>query len=221
MSVTGAPDSGATADERLAMDSRRDPRFTLLFRAAKLVAPSGEYLCILRDASVSGVRAQLFHALPPYQHFVLEMPNGDRHAIEAVWEHDGYAGFRFAQPIDLARLIGDSGPYPKRPVRLAVDVPVTVAGLGAPAPAMIRNFSQHGMRIDCAARFAIDQRVRIASELLPELNGRVRWRKDSAYGLVLDRTFRFEELAQLVWALHTIGGAEAEGRPAQDGEQVA
>ena len=184
------------------MDNRRDARFTLLIRAAKLIAPNGEYMCILRDASVGGVRAQIFHPLPPGKDFTLELPNGDCHAMEVVWERDGHAGFRFRNPVELPELIGGASAYPKRPVRLQIQLPAQLSTLdGRIADVTIRNLSQYGMRIDCAARLAIDQVVRIDAEQLPSLTGRIRWRGRNAYGLVLDHTFRFEELARLVGVL--------------------
>lgn len=204
------------------IENRRDPRFTLLFRAVKLIAAGGEFMCIMRDASASGVRLQLFHPMPPVQQFVLEMANGDRHAMAMVWERDGNAGFHFAERIDVARLIGDAGPYPKRAVRLAVDVPVQVSGRVLPTvKAMIRNLSQQGVRIDCDAHLALDQIVQIKGAGLPDLSARVRWRKGSAYGLVLDRTFRFEELALLLWNLRQTGSSESPASAAQGGERFA
>lgn len=221
MSGTGLPENGTPAGGVPVTENRRDPRFTLLFRAAKLVAPNGEYLCIMRDASASGVRVQLFHAMPPYQHVILEMPSGDRHGMTMVWERNDHAGFYFDQRVDVARLIGDAGPYPKRPVRLSIDWPVTVYNQGVPVAAMLRNLSQQGVRIDCPAHLALDQIVRIDAEGLPELRARVRWRKDKAYGLVLDRTFRFEELAQRVWMLHQANELAAASPPPMPGERFA
>lgn len=197
------------------MDNRRDARFTLLIRAAKLIAPCGEYMCILRDASVGGVRAQIFHPLPPGNDFTLELSNGDRHALELVWERDGHAGFRFRNPVELAQLISGAGAYPKRPVRLQVQLPAQLITTdGRVADVMIRNLSQHGIGIDCTVRLAIEQAIRIEAEQLPSLTGRVRWRGRNAYGLALDHTFRFEELARLVGVLQQ-GNAAGENNPPQ------
>ena len=204
------------------IENRRDPRFTLLFRAIKLIAGDSEYLGILRDASASGVRLQLFHPMPPVAHFVLEMANGDRHGMALVWEHDGNAGFHFDQRIDVARLIGDSGPYPKRAVRLAIDLPVQISGKGLSTTAgMIRNLSQQGVRIDCDAYLALDQMIQIKGEDLPDLSARVRWRKGTAYGLVLDHTFRFEELAQLLWMLRQADMRSGTLQGGQSGDRFA
>src|SRR5690606_20786923 len=55
------------------MDMREAPRFALLIRSAKLICDSGEYLCIIRDVSETGVRLRLFHPLPPDQLLTLEL----------------------------------------------------------------------------------------------------------------------------------------------------
>lgn len=222
MSDSGMPEGKPGAAPSSGIENRRDPRFTLLFRAVKLIAGGAEYMGILRDASASGVRLQLFHPVPPVQHFVLEMANGDRHAMALVWERDDHAGFHFAERIDAARLVGDSGPYPRRAVRLAVDVPVQVSGrVLAPVPALIRNLSQQGARIDCDAHLALDQIVQISGDGLPDLSARVRWRKGTAYGLVLDRTFRFEELAHLLWQLQQTGRRDSTLQMPPGGERFA
>src|SRR5687768_5980409 len=84
------------ADE---VEQRGVPRFTLLIRAAKLLSPAGEFLCVVRDASEAGVSVRLFHPLPADVALTLEMPNGDCHELERVWEEEGKAGFRFAGPV--------------------------------------------------------------------------------------------------------------------------
>jgi hypothetical protein len=44
---------------------------------------------------------------------------------------------------------------------------------------------------------AIDQKLRLEADNLPNIQARVRWRKGSNYGLVFDDTFQFAELARL------------------------
>ena len=57
-------------------DSRITPRFTLLIRAAKLICQQGEFICVIRDISSTGVSLRLFHALPRCDSFVLEFQTG-------------------------------------------------------------------------------------------------------------------------------------------------
>src|SRR3569833_3043983 len=64
---------------------RDAPRFPLLIRTAPLISSSGEFLCEIRDASASGVCIRTFHPLPQGVQLTLDLPNGDKHAIERVW----------------------------------------------------------------------------------------------------------------------------------------
>ena len=45
-------------------DKRGAARVTLLIRAAKIVHPGGEFLCVVHTVSETGVRLRLFHPLP-------------------------------------------------------------------------------------------------------------------------------------------------------------
>jgi hypothetical protein len=179
-------------------EQRAARRYTPLIRAAKIVAESGEFLCVVSDISTTGVSVRLFHPLPRQQALRLEMPNGDQLAIKAVWVHDGRAGFRFADEVDLARVLSGHSKWPKRPIRLNLDMPVTLSGLTGRFEATIRNISLQGAQIECDGRLAIDQRLRLSGKALPEIVTKVRWRKGSHYGLVFDTTFQFADLARIV-----------------------
>lgn len=67
--------------------------------------------------------------------------------------------------------------------------------------AELSNISQQGARIECDSLFAIEQPLRIASERLPELVARVRWRREGIYGLAFDTTFSLKQLALFVASL--------------------
>jgi hypothetical protein len=182
-------------------EQRTAPRFTLLIRAAKLVSAQGEFVCVIRDVSETGVSVRLFHALPSCQHFELHMPAGAVYRIARVWHRDNEAGFTFAQPIDVARLINESGDYPKRGLRLGLCFPVQLSTLAGSAEAVVENLSQQGARLECEALLAIDQNVRIAlpdiSGTLRDVRAKVRWRRGQSYGVVFDDTFTLGDFARL------------------------
>ena len=185
-----------------AAELRAAPRISLMLRAAKLVSPGGEFLCILRDVSATGLKARLFHSLPPEGPFALELSSGARHGIEPVWERDRHAGFRFlAPPIDLAALVEESGQFPKRQLRLAVDYPVTLASRQAEFPARLLNLSQHGALVTLDEPLALRQPVELRGGLFPLRHARVRWRQGAAHGLVFIEGFLLDELALLVGKL--------------------
>lgn len=178
-----------------ACEDRSAQRFTLLIRAAKLVAKSGEYLVVIRDVSETGISLRGFHALPAGDPLFLELQTGERYPLEPVWGRGNEGGFRFVGAVDVVRLIAEAGRYPKRKLRLNLALPVNLALLGRKIPVEIRNLSQQGARVECSERLAIAQPLRIVSDTLPEVRARVRWRKGDDYGLVFDDTFTLSELA--------------------------
>ena len=186
-------------------DLRKSPRFTILIRSAKLICESGEYLCIVRDVSETGVRLRLFHPMPPEKHVSLELATGDTFMAEKVWEDDDQAGFRFLDPIELQHFISETGPYPKRPVRLRLEFPAIITTDGGSSVAMVRNISRQGARIDTTRLLALGQTVKVDADGLPELYATVCWRSTPSYGLVLQQVFTFEELAMLADRLQSAG----------------
>lgn len=196
---------------------RDAPRFSLIIRSAKLVCESGEYLCVVRDISATGCRLRLFHEPPPQRLLFLELANGERYAIERVWARDRHAGFRIAQPIDVNEFVVEPSPFPKRPLRLRLQLPARVVAGAMISPATLRDLSQRGGRIETVRHLAMDQQVRLEVEGLRAVYAKVRWRHQNAYGLVFDNTFRLDELAQLAFSLQpTEAGEELEIHPGDE-----
>lgn len=176
-------------------DQRATPRFALLLRAAKLIGARGEYLCIVRDVSETGAKLRLFHSLAGVGGLALESVTGEHIALDLVWEHEGEAGFRFTQPIDVQRFIVEAGPYPKRPIRVALDHPARITVAGQPCEVRLRDLSRQGARIESEAHLALGQQLRIEAEDLPEFEATVCWRREPSYGLVFRQLMGLEELA--------------------------
>jgi hypothetical protein len=193
--IEGALQDAVEADDD--DEQRRAERFTLLIRTAKLISSSGEFLCVIRDASSTGISIRIFHPLPLGEQLTLELPNGDQHAIERVWERDSSAGFRFSVPVDIDRLLQNKSRFPKRPVRLKLQLPALISCHGTTAGVVVRNISQQGALIESPLRLSIDQKLRLEADTLPVIQASVRWRDGSEYGLVFDDTFQFAELARL------------------------
>lgn len=187
----------------LPVDQRSSPRIALLLRAAKLICGSEEYLCVLRDISTSGIRARLFHALPCGQEYILELANGDRLTVEPVWERDKHAGFRFAEGgPTIHSLLEEAGDFPKRQLRLRVDLPVELSSQGMALDAVMVDLAQHGAKLSCSTRLALGQPVAIEGAGFPPLAARVRWRRGAVHGLVFHTGFRLDSLAELVFRIH-------------------
>jgi hypothetical protein len=197
------------ADSGAERGQDRAQRFSLIIRSAKLVGRSGEYLCVVRDISATGCKLRLFHELPPEKHLFLELSNGERYAIELIWAEGDHAGFRIAQPIDVNEFVVEPSPFPKRPLRLRVALPVRVSAGGATHLGMLNDLSQRGGRLETACHLAMDQQIRIEAEELRAVYAKVRWRKRNVYGLIFDNTFRLDELACLAFRLQPPAGDQS------------
>lgn len=193
---------GDTSEQRVAQ------RYSLLIRPAKLVCAQGEFVCVLRDVSSTGVSARLFHALPSCEQYTLELQSGETYSIIRVWALDNEAGFAFDREIDVDQLIREASRFPKRGLRLALQLPVQVMTGLTRADATVLNLSQQGARIECAALFAIEQNLRLSGEGVRETRAKVRWRRNSHYGLVFDDTFSLRDFALLVARLQAPGLVE-------------
>lgn len=179
----------------------RAPRYTLFIRAAKLISSQGEFICVVRDVSETGVRLRLFHAPPTGEPLELHMADGSSYELRQIWHKDNESGYAFAQRIALSDFVTEDAQFPKRGLRLNLEFPLTVRSLNGEAGAIVENISQQGARFSCEAAYAIDQTLRIECPeediQFGEISAKVRWRRDNGYGVVFDNTLSLEEFAKL------------------------
>lgn len=197
---------------------RAAPRFSLMLRAGKLVSEAGEFLCILRDVSQTGFRARLFHALPAVGQYHLELGNGERFAVEPVWEEGDHAGFRFTdEPVNVQALVEETSRHPRRQLRLRVQppLPVMIVADGVSRPARLLNLSQNGVAIEIEESLALRQPVQLEASGMSRSHGRVLWRRGKLHGIVLQEGFRMDELARLVVRLQS-GASKSAGVQARE-----
>lgn len=184
-------------------EQRVAPRVTLLIRPAKLATPEGEFVCVIRDVSATGVSVRLFHPLPHGKAASLETETGQRLAMRRVWVRGSEAGFQFEHAIDVASLISEAGQFPKRKLRIEIELPVTVTILGTDFQASVSDLSQQGARIELNAPLALAQRLLIRSDYLPDIRAQVRWRGGGGYGLVFEDTFSLGDFANIAALLQS------------------
>ncbi|MHA7820734.1 MAG: PilZ domain-containing protein [Erythrobacter sp.] len=191
----------APAGEAGNVEGRTAPRFTLLIRAAKLVSPHGEFVCVLRDVSDTGVCLRLFHSAPTGDPIELHMPGDGAYELRKAWERDGEAGYEFTRPIDVARFINEASEYPKRGLRIGVCFPIKLRTLSGTSEGVVENLSQQGARFECDALYAIDQSLFIDSPeggpAFSDIRAKVRWRREKEYGVVFEDTLALSDFARL------------------------
>ncbi len=185
-------------------EQRAAPRFTLLIRAAKLVVDeTREFLCIIRDVSTQGVKVRLFTPLPDhYSTIVVEMSNGDRYPVDVIWQEGEFVGLRFMKDVNLESLLDEStGAFPKRQVRLRVQLDAILHSGGAAVSAAFWDISQRGAKIVCDKWLLMNELVRIETGVMPAIYAKVRWREHPHYGLLFEQTYQLDELAQIAAVL--------------------
>ena len=178
-----------------AHERRGAARYSLLMKTAKLICQSGEYPCICRDVSASGVKIRLFHALPPEDFFLLELASGMRYPVALVWENEREAGLRFADAIDPTEFFGDKSVCARRSIRLRISASAVLTIGKRRQNARLVNLSQHGACIETAALLPERQRLTLSIEGIPLREAYVRWRRGFEHGLVLQQGFTLAELA--------------------------
>ena len=192
--------SAVTAPAGSPAEQRDAKRFTLLIRAAKLITEQGEFLCVIRDVSETGLSVTLFHELPDCNRLVIQFQNGDRHNAELVWQREGRAGFRFTEPADVVRIIESPSAFSKRPVRVTLELAAILQVGLERHPVQLIDISQQGARVSCEMAQPIDRPVKLLVEGMPETDAKIRWRRAGECGLVFENTFQLGELAAIVAA---------------------
>jgi len=191
------------ADDRQLFESpstpecRQSPRSMPIIRPAKLIVDKRETLCVVLNISEGGVRIRLFHPLPTHSCLAIEFDNGERHALEFIWQRGEQIGCSFAAPADLAGLLTPNGGQRARLPRVLLELSGVLYSDGVKTQISLRDISQRGAAIDCPAWLMIDETVRIECPELPTIRAKVRWRRPPRYGLVLERIFSLADLAKV------------------------
>lgn len=182
-----------------ATDRRSAPRVELLIRAAKLIADGTEFICITRDASPAGIKVRVFHPIPNYNELFFETSAGNRYPVDLIWCNQDYAGLQFKEDVDLGGLIDDrNGAFSKRPLRVHVSLNITILSGGSSYNAILRDISQHGACIECPDYLMINERVELDFGTITSCHAKVRWRRESLYGLSFEHILDFDQLARLL-----------------------
>jgi hypothetical protein len=180
---------------------RAAPRSSLVLRTAKVVCQNGEYACLVRDVSASGVGLRFFHHAPPEQRIFLELANGQIHPIERAWVKDNEAGYRAAAEIDVEEFIAEPSDHPHRAIRFRLERPVLVTVDGRDCRARLLDISRTGAKLTADLHWPIQGFVRFELAGFPVRYGHVLWRKGLDHGIVFQDAMPLDELAAHLLAL--------------------
>ena len=195
-------------------ERRGSERHALMLRAAKVLTPGGELVCSVRELSSTGLRLRFYHELPQDRFLLLELGNGERYPLEAVWRKDDLIGARFGAPIDVSEFMAEPSNFARRQLRVRLKLSALLTAGQRDYRAQLVDLSQQGARIELGSQLDPLQSVRLEVPGLPLRFGQVRWRHGFAHGLFFDQPARLDEFARHVFAL------QAKALPETGGEMA-
>lgn len=194
LSPPGELGMGARVGER-----RKSQRHVTVLQVAKLVAGRCEELCIVRDISDGGLRAEIYCPLEVGESVDVQFKSGEQVRGHVIWVEDRQAGIAFDRAIAAEQLLvrrdHDAEGRPLRAPRLKVDMPGMLRVHGEQACVRVTDISLDG----CKIRSDLILKPGTGCEIsLPGLGFRlasIRWFRDNEAGVRLDERLRYPDFA--------------------------
>ncbi|WP_293975706.1 PilZ domain-containing protein [Sphingomonas sp.] len=200
------PDDGMESHER-----RRAARHTTVLQVARLCTERSEELCILRDISDTGLRAEVYCRLQIDEPVTFEMRTGHRVSGTVVWVRDNSIGVRFGATISVPEVLAhcsfDDRLGRIRPPRIDVAMPGLLLSGRELIDVTIRNISQAGMKIRTATSLLAGSEVTVRLAGIGQRGAKVRWYRDGEAGLQLLQGLTYPEFAN--WRVECLAEAAA------------
>ena len=181
-------------------DRRRSVRHAVVNQVAKMRLASGrEELCLLRDISAEGLKAEIYIAVERGASIDIELRTAHTVSGKIVWVADKEIGVAFDAPIPAAAMLAhcsfEANGGSLRPPRLKVNLRGLLR-IGADARMVsIANISQAGMQIAAPLPLRAGTACSVALSGLPARDAAVCWWRDGDAGLMLTEPFDYSTFA--------------------------
>lgn len=189
-------------------ERRRAQRHITVLQVAKLVTDTCEELCIVRDISSGGLKAEIYCSLRLGEKVQIEFKAGQQVSGHVVWIEDRQAGIEFDQTIETEQLLvrreHDAEGHPLRAPRLKVDMPGMLRVRGEQTSVQVRDISQDGCRVRSDLLLKPGTGCEIA---LPGLGFRmaaIRWFRDNHAGVRFHERLSYQDFAN--WRHRLVSG---------------
>ena len=174
-------------------------RHTTVFQIARLCTAHLDELCILRDISPDGLRADVYCPVTAGEPITIELRTGHEVSGKVAWTQDRAIGVAFDEPTPIATMLThcsfDDRLDKIRPLRIAVDIPAILCIGEREISVRVRNISQAGMKIGADERLRPDERCEIRIPQFDRHGVIVRWSRDGESGLMLVQPMTYIEFA--------------------------
>lgn len=186
---------------RIENQPRDAQRKSALLRTAKVVCETGEYICLIRDASQLGLGLSYLHDAPPDPRIILQLTNGLTYPIERVWAGKRQAGYRFGTEISLQEFLHEESPFDDRPVRLEIKADARVTDGRAITRVRLLDISREGAKFESEAAHPQHRLLSFDALGLPQRLGEIRWQDGRIFGIRFQHPLLIKELAATAFRL--------------------
>jgi hypothetical protein len=192
-------------------ERRKNQRHITVLQVAKLVTEHCEELCIIRDISGGGLKAEIYCALEVGEKLRVHFKSGYEVGGHVAWVEDSQAGIEFDEGIEaellLVRREHDLEGYPLRSPRIKVDMPGTMRVHGEQVAIHVCDISQSGCRVHSDMLLKPGTGCEIALPGLGYRMAAVRWFRDGQAGIMLHERLTYQDFA--LWR-HRLGAGGPE-----------
>ena len=182
-------------------DRRRSVRHAAVNQVAKIRLPSGrEELCLLRDISAEGLKAEVYISIERGLAIDIELRTAHTVRGRVVWAASNEIGVAFDAAIPAAAMLAhcsfEANGGSLRPPRLKVNLRGLLR-IGADARMVsIGNISQAGLQIEAARPLRVGTQCSIALPGLPARAAAICWWREGHAGLMLTEAFDYPDFAR-------------------------
>lgn len=193
--------SKTTTEPVPAHERRRSIRHATVMQVAKIrFDGEREELCLLRDISPEGVRAEIYVAAEVGAHIEIELRTGHMIGGRIAWTEGKAIGVAFDEPMPMSAMLAhcsfDDRLGTLRPPRLNVRMRGILLADGEQRVVPIGNISQAGLQIGTPDPLGAGSPCMIGLPGLPPRPAMVRWWRDGEAGLMLAEALEFAAFAE-------------------------
>lgn len=191
----------ATAESAPVQERRRSIRHATVMQVAKIrLDAQREELCLLRDISPEGARAELYVAVDVDTHVEIELRTGHLIGGRIAWTEGKAIGVAFDEPMPMSAVLAhcsfDDRLGNLRPPRLRVNMRGILIADGTQRVVPIGNISQAGLQIGSAEPLPSASPCVIGVPGLATRPATIRWWRDGEAGVMLTEPLEFVEFAE-------------------------
>ncbi|PZO87305.1 MAG: hypothetical protein DI623_14995 [Sphingomonas sanxanigenens] len=186
MFMEDKPTGGLILDSADAHERRSGPRHVKVLKVAKLLFGAREELCIVRDISSGGLKAEVYYPLGVNDRVTIELTEGNPVPGHVVWRADDLIGVSFDRPVSVISIIAhrtlDRLGRKTRSPRLKADFTAAILSGSGERQVQVRDVSQAGFKALADRPFPLGALCEVR---LPGLNLRrafVRWNREGHCG---------------------------------------